>query len=31
VIVDEGTTVLQGPAVLVASGELDAGWWHALG
>jgi diaminopimelate epimerase len=28
VVVADGTTVLQGPAVLVASGELDPGWWH---
>jgi diaminopimelate epimerase len=27
VVVGDGTTVLQGPAVLVASGELDPGWW----
>jgi diaminopimelate epimerase len=27
VIVEGGTTVLQGPAVLVASGELDPRWW----
>jgi diaminopimelate epimerase len=27
VVVADGTTVLQGPAVLVASGELDPGWW----
>ena len=30
VVVDGGTTVLQGPAVLVASGELDPAWWAAL-
>jgi diaminopimelate epimerase len=30
VVVADGTTVLQGPAVLVASGELDRGWWAAL-
>jgi diaminopimelate epimerase len=30
VTVDAGTTVLQGPAVLVASGELDPGWWAAI-
>jgi diaminopimelate epimerase len=30
VTVDAGTTVLQGPAVLVASGELDPGWWAAV-
>jgi len=28
VVVEGGTTVLQGPAVLVASGELDPGWWN---
>jgi diaminopimelate epimerase len=27
VTVEGGTTVLQGPAVLVASGELDPDWW----
>jgi diaminopimelate epimerase len=27
VVVGGGTTVLQGPAVLVASGELDERWW----
>ncbi|MFP5023440.1 diaminopimelate epimerase [Pseudonocardia phyllosphaerae] len=26
-----GTTVLHGPAELVASGELDRGWWDAQG
>jgi diaminopimelate epimerase len=30
VTVTPDTTVLHGPAVLVASGELDAGWWAAL-
>ena len=30
VTVADGTTVLQGPAVLVASGELDPAWWAAL-
>jgi diaminopimelate epimerase len=30
VTVDHDTTVLHGPAVLVASGELDASWWHGL-
>jgi diaminopimelate epimerase len=30
VVVGDGTTVLQGPAVLVASGELDAGWWNGI-
>ena len=30
VVVADGTTVLQGPAVLVASGELDAGWWDEV-
>jgi diaminopimelate epimerase len=30
VVVTEGTTVLQGPAVLVAAGELDQAWWAAL-
>jgi diaminopimelate epimerase len=29
VVVADGTTVLQGPAVIVASGELDPGWWDA--
>jgi diaminopimelate epimerase len=29
VTVDAETTVLHGPAVLVASGELAAGWWNA--
>ena len=27
VVVEGATTVLQGPAVIVASGELDPGWW----
>jgi diaminopimelate epimerase len=27
VVVEGGTTVLHGPAVIVASGELDPGWW----
>ena len=27
VTVDEGTTTLQGPAELVAHGELDPRWW----
>jgi diaminopimelate epimerase len=31
VVVGDGTTVLQGPAVLVASGELDLDWWHGVG
>ncbi len=31
VLVGDGTTVLQGPAVLVASGELDERWWDGLG
>jgi diaminopimelate epimerase len=31
VAVEHGTTVLQGPAVLVASGELDPAWWAGLG
>jgi diaminopimelate epimerase len=31
VVVGDGTTVLQGPAVLVASGELDERWWDELG
>jgi len=30
VVVAEGTTVLQGPAMLVASGELDQAWWAGL-
>jgi diaminopimelate epimerase len=30
VTVTPDTTVLHGPAVLVASGELDADWWAAL-
>ena len=30
VVVGGGTTVLRGPAVLVASGELDPGWWDGL-
>ena len=30
VVVESGTTVLQGPAVLVASGELDPRWWATL-
>ena len=30
VVVEGGTTVLHGPAVLVASGELDPAWWAAL-
>ncbi len=30
VVVGNGTTVLRGPAVLVASGELDPDWWAAL-
>ena len=29
--VSDDTTVLTGPAVLVASGELDPCWWKALG
>ena len=31
VTVGDDTTVLHGPAVLVASGELDRDWWLALG
>ena len=31
VVVEDGTTVLQGPAVLVASGELDPHWWADVG
>ena len=31
VAVGKGTTLLQGPAVLVASGELDARWWETDG
>jgi diaminopimelate epimerase len=31
VTVGEGTTVLHGPALLVAHGELDRGWWEAAG
>ncbi|MDT7579638.1 MAG: diaminopimelate epimerase [Pseudonocardiales bacterium] len=30
VVVGGGTTVLEGPAVLVASGELDPGWWDGV-
>jgi diaminopimelate epimerase len=30
VTVDETTTVLHGPAVLVATGELSRSWWDAL-
>ena len=30
VTVTPDTTVLHGPAVLVASGELDADWWAGL-
>jgi diaminopimelate epimerase len=30
VTVTDDTTVLHGPAVLVASGELDADWWASL-
>ena len=30
VVVEDGTTVLHGPAVLVASGELNPAWWAAL-
>jgi diaminopimelate epimerase len=30
VTVTERTTVLHGPAVLVAAGELDPGWWAGL-
>ena len=30
VVVADGTTVLQGPAVLVAAGELDADWWNQV-
>jgi diaminopimelate epimerase len=31
VSVDESTTRLRGPAVIVARGELDAEWWRAVG
>jgi diaminopimelate epimerase len=31
VTVEETTTVLHGPAVLVATGELSPDWWAALG
>jgi diaminopimelate epimerase len=31
VTVGDGTTVLHGPAVLVAHGELAADWWVAAG
>jgi diaminopimelate epimerase len=31
VTVGDGTTVLHGPAVLVASGELDPNWWDGVG
>jgi diaminopimelate epimerase len=31
VTVTDDTTVLRGPAVLVASGEIDADWWAAVG
>jgi diaminopimelate epimerase len=31
VTVGDGTTVLHGPAVLVASGELDHGWFTGIG
>jgi diaminopimelate epimerase len=31
VTVGDDTTVLHGPAVLVASGELDPDWWSAIG
>jgi diaminopimelate epimerase len=30
VTVDESTTFLHGPAVLVATGELSSSWWDAL-
>jgi diaminopimelate epimerase len=30
VVVGDGTTLLQGPAVLVASGELDGEWWQDI-
>jgi diaminopimelate epimerase len=30
VTVDDDTTTLHGPAVLVAHGEIDADWWDAL-
>lgn len=30
VVVEGGTTVLEGPAVLVASGELDPAWWDGV-
>ncbi|HSK59361.1 MAG TPA: diaminopimelate epimerase [Actinomycetospora sp.] len=31
VTVSDDTTVLHGPAVLVASGELDPDWWSSVG
>ncbi|GAA3851454.1 diaminopimelate epimerase [Saccharothrix violaceirubra] len=31
VVVDEETSTLTGPAVLVARGELDQAWWDSLG
>jgi diaminopimelate epimerase len=31
VTVGDGTTVLHGPAVLVAHGELAPGWWESVG
>jgi diaminopimelate epimerase len=31
VTIDEAGSTLTGPAVFVASGELDSGWWDALG
>ena len=31
VTVEADTTVLHGPAVLVASGELCSTWWESLG
>ncbi|MGE3286711.1 MAG: diaminopimelate epimerase [Pseudonocardia sp.] len=31
VTVGDGTTLLHGPAVLVAHGVLDRGWWEAAG
>ncbi|HZZ49797.1 MAG TPA: diaminopimelate epimerase [Pseudonocardia sp.] len=30
VSLDAGAAVLTGPAVVLARGELDAGWWHSL-
>ncbi|MCT2584038.1 diaminopimelate epimerase [Actinophytocola gossypii] len=31
VVVDEDTCTLTGPAVFVARGELDRGWWDSVG